>query len=220
MAYDPEKHHRRSIRLNGYDYSQAGAYFVTLCLHNREPLFGQVVCGAMQLNPAGHMIEKWWAELPHKFASIDVDEYVVMPDHYHGIIVVTEVGHPQTVIGHPHRDAPTDAPNGNVGTDAPTDASTGDPPTDAPTGDPPTKKAPTLGDIVDWFKTMTTNEYIRGVKGFGWQRFAGKLWQGNYYEHIVRSEYALGRIRKYIRDNPARWREHEDNLGRIEVYSS
>lgn len=201
MAYDPEKHHRRSIRLKGYDYSQAGAYFVTLCLHNREPLFGQVVCGAMQLNPAGHMIEKWWAELLHKFVSIDVDEYVVMPDHFHGIIV----------IGHPHRDAPTDAPNGNVGTDAPMDA---------PTGDPPTKKAPTLGDIVDWFKTMTTNEYIRGVKGFGWQRFAGKLWQRNYYEHIVRSEYALGRIRKYIRNNPARWREHEDNLGRIEVYSS
>lgn len=199
MAYDPEKHHRRSIRLKGYDYSQAGAYFVTLCLQYREPLFGRIVCGAMQLNPAGHMIEKWWAELPHKFVSIDVDEYVVMPDHFHGIIVITEVGHPQTVIGHPHRDAPTG---------------------DAPTGDPPTKKAPTLGDIVDWFKTMTTNEYIRGVKGSGWQRFAGKLWQRNYYERIVRTEYALGRIRKYIRDNPARWREYEDNLGRIEVYSS
>ena len=88
MKYDPNKHHRRSIRLKGYDYTQAGAYFVTICTQHRECFFGEIIDGAMQLNDAGQMVEKWWAELTHKFPSVETDEYIVMPNHFHGIIVI------------------------------------------------------------------------------------------------------------------------------------
>ena len=88
MRYDPQKHHRHSIRLKGYDYAQAGAYFVTLVTQNRECVFGEIVDGTMQLNDAGRMVEKWWLELNHKFPAVDTDEYTIMPNHFHGIIVI------------------------------------------------------------------------------------------------------------------------------------
>ena len=87
MVYDPQKHDRRSIRLRGYDYSQAGAYFVTICTQNRACLFGEITGGKMILNDAGRMVEKWYHELSNKFPDIRCDEYVVMPDHFHCIIV-------------------------------------------------------------------------------------------------------------------------------------
>ena len=90
MNYDPDKHHRRSIRLKDYDYSQAGAYFVTVVTQDRACLFGEVANGGMQLNDAGAVIEHWWIELPHKFATVDTDEFVIMPNHFRGIIVITD----------------------------------------------------------------------------------------------------------------------------------
>ena len=92
MKFDPFKHHRRSIRLRGYDYSQAGAYFVTICVQQRECLFGDILIGEMQLNPFGEIILKWWNELPRYYPPVELDEYVVMPNHMHGIIVITDVG--------------------------------------------------------------------------------------------------------------------------------
>ncbi len=86
MTYNPNIHHRRSIRLKGYDYSQAGLYFVTMCVQNRECLFGEITGGVMMLNDAGQMIEKWYTELSHKFSDITLDTYVVMPNHFHAII--------------------------------------------------------------------------------------------------------------------------------------
>ena len=86
MNYDPEVHHRRSIRLRGYDYAQPGTYFVTMCSHRRECLFGEVVDGEIRLNDMGEMIERWWLELAKKFQSVEIDEYVVMPNHFYGII--------------------------------------------------------------------------------------------------------------------------------------
>jgi hypothetical protein len=88
MKYNPEIHHRRSIRLKHYDYSQPGAYFVTICTHNRECLFGEIVSGAMVLNDAGKMVEKWWYELNTKFLNIEPDAHIIMPNHFHGIIII------------------------------------------------------------------------------------------------------------------------------------
>jgi hypothetical protein len=146
MAYDSSKHRRHSIRLRGYDYSQAGAYFVTVCTQNRQCLFGEIADGEMRLNDAGQMIERWWYELMNKFPESETDEHIVMPNHFHGIVIT--VGADLRVCpesGRTHRSAPT----------------TGIHPS-APTG-------ADLPRIIQWFKTMTTNEYVRGVKQHEWQ---------------------------------------------------
>jgi len=88
MPYDPQRHHRRSIRLRGYDYSNAGVYFVTLCVRDRTCLFGEVLDGAMRLNDMGRKVEGLWKELPSRFPRVAIDEFVVMPNHFHGIIVL------------------------------------------------------------------------------------------------------------------------------------
>ncbi len=194
MPYDPFKHHRRSIRLKGYDYSQAGAYFVTICAQNRECLFGEIAEGGeMRLNDAGAMIVRWWDELSNKFPTFEPDAFVVMPNHIHCIVVITDVG--ATLRGRPD-EAKQGQPQG------------GQPHRAAPTH-------PTLGDMMDWFKTMATNEYIRGVKQLGWKPFNKKVLQRNYYEHIIRNERELNAIREYIQNNPANWAADMDNLKNI-----
>src|SRR5437879_3537657 len=92
MKYDPDAHHRRSLRLKGYDYSQAGAYFLTICVQDRECLFGEVANDELQLNDAGQMVERWWAELQNKFPPVEIDEYIIMPNHLHGIIILNSTG--------------------------------------------------------------------------------------------------------------------------------
>ncbi|HHT9152709.1 MAG TPA: transposase [Candidatus Hypogeohydataceae bacterium YC40] len=185
MTYNPEKHHRRSIRLKGYDYSQAGAYFVTVCTHKRECLFGKIVDGEMQLNDAGRMAGKWWCELKNKFTNIELDEYVIMPNHFHGIIIIITVGVDLCV-----------SPMGeHVGLGG--------------------HIGPPLPEIVRWFKTMTTNEYIRGVKQNIYAPVNRRLWQRNYYEHVIRNEDKLNRIREYIINNPLQWQFDRENPDRI-----
>ena len=88
MKYHPDKHHRRSIRLNGYDCRQSGAYFVTICTNNHENIFGNVDEGKMELNVAGDMVHKWWNRLSEKYPNIELDEYIIMPNHIHGIIII------------------------------------------------------------------------------------------------------------------------------------
>ncbi|MBD2462698.1 hypothetical protein H6G89_16785 [Oscillatoria sp. FACHB-1407] len=90
MKYNPDKHHRRSIRLKGYDYTSPGAYFITLCVHQRECLFGEVVNGEMQLNEWGKLVDAYWQRLPSHFANLELDVFVVMPNHFHGILVLTQ----------------------------------------------------------------------------------------------------------------------------------
>jgi len=91
MKYDPDKHHRRSIRLQGYDYSQPGIYFITLCRQNRECLFGEILNGEMRLNEFGKIAHQCWLEIPQHFPHVQLDEFVVMPDHIHGIIVLNNI---------------------------------------------------------------------------------------------------------------------------------
>jgi hypothetical protein len=92
MAFDPERHHRRTIRLKGYDYSQPGAYFVTICIQDRAYLFGEIVDGEMRLNDAGRMVHGVWHDMPHHYRGVDIDAFVVMPNHIHGIIILVGAG--------------------------------------------------------------------------------------------------------------------------------
>ncbi|MBI5485023.1 MAG: hypothetical protein HY888_11260 [Deltaproteobacteria bacterium] len=88
--HNPDIHHRRSIRLQEYDYSVNGAYFVTICTHDREGLFGSICDGEMELNEAGRMVAEWWLKLSEQFSHVTADEYVIMPNHFHGIIVIAD----------------------------------------------------------------------------------------------------------------------------------
>ena len=185
MKYDPVKHHRRSIRLRSYDYAQAGCYFVTVCTQNRACLLGRVQDRHMILNDAGAMVERYWRKIPEKFPSLETEAWVVMPNHCHGIIAITS-----PPVGADPRVCPNSMP--------PADLSQSE-----HTGSPLSPIS--LGRVVQWFKTMTTNEYIRGVKQSTWPPFQKRLWQRNYYEHIVRDEHGCDRIRNYILQNPALW---------------
>ncbi|MCK4396605.1 transposase [candidate division WOR-3 bacterium] len=167
---------RKSIRLNGFDYSQEGLYFVTICTNNQVCFLGEVLNDEMVLTDAGRLVEKWWLKLPDKFPNIELDYYVVMPNHFHGII---------SIVGAD----PCVCPDNLTGEHA---------------GSP-------LHSIMQWFKTMSTNEYIRGVKQLGWMPFNKKFWQRSYYEHIIRNEKELNRIREYIQNNPLKWELDREN---------
>ena len=194
MKYNPDIHHRRSIRLKDYDYSQAGAYFVTICTQNRECMFGDIVGGEMRLNDAGCMITRWWEKISTKFSTVETDVHIIMPNHFHGIISIVGAA----LCGCPSMKG--NRPLKNKDNIINNTQNTGH----------PRGGAPTLCDVMDWFKTMTTNEYIAGVKQNGWARFNGKFWQRNYYEHIIRSEPELHKIREYIVNNPLNWETDEN----------
>jgi len=183
VQFNREKHHRRSIRLPGYNYAQAGAYFVTVCAQNRECLFGEIVDGKMRLKDAGRMVGSVWEELPRHYAGIDIDAFVVMPNHVHGIIILRD----HHVVGATPRGCPT---SGQAQGPAPTMS---------------------LPDVVHRFKSLTTARYRQGVAEKGWPPFCRRLWQRNYYEHVIRGEDELNRIRRYIEDNPTMWQMDREN---------
>jgi len=140
MKYNSDIHHRRSIRLKGYDYSKAGAYFVSICTQNRQCVFGEIVDDRMVLNGAGRMIQIVWNEIPWKYPGIETDEFVVMPNHIHGIVVVVRAG----PCGCPG----TGRPRGVAPTGMDRQMSNGQPRGVAPTL--------SLPDVVHRFKTMRT----------------------------------------------------------------
>ncbi len=187
MTYDPRKHHRQSIRLKGYDYAQPGAYFVTICTHRREILFGQVVNGDMQLNEYGRIVEWTWYDLPNHVANITLDAFVVMPNHVHGIIIINL---PAISVGAGSKPAPLSGAGSEP----------------APTGPAVGPKPYGLPEIVRQFKTFSARRINarRGTRGV-------PVWQRNYYEYIIRTPAALDRIRRYIVENPARWHEDREN---------
>jgi hypothetical protein len=101
---NPASHRRHSIRIAGFDYSKPGAYFATICVQNRECLFGEIVDGRMCLNAAGKMVEKWYRALPNKFPDFRIDEYIIMPNHFHSIVIIKSAhsctnGEMHTVVG-------------------------------------------------------------------------------------------------------------------------
>ena len=182
--------HRNSIRLQKYDYSDVDWYFVTICVQNRQCLFGEIIDKKMILNNSGIMIKQLWNEMPKRFNIIELNIFQIMPNHVHGIIQIVGAGFmpalksklpPQNLKYINYQRATT-------------------------------RVAPTVGDFIGAFKSLTTHEYIVGVKNNGWSLFNKRLWQRNYYEHIIRNEQELNRIRKYIRDNPGNWKTDRNNL--------
>ena len=241
MVYNPRIHHRKSIRLKGYDYSQEGLYFITICVQNKKMLFGkkarpipihagadQSVCPInldnpeyqsipkdisfpnnppipfnndpqLTLNDAGKMIEKWFLKLEDKFPDIKCDVFIVMPNYVHCIIVNNGAGNRYIARANHINNSPNLDISSIIGETSILDGSSivGEH-LGSDQGSP-------LGSVMQWFKTMSTNEYIRGVKTLDWKRFDGKLWQRNYWEHIIRDARSYDAIRKYIINNPRNW---------------
>ena len=181
MKYDPAKHHRRSIRLPGYDYTTPGAYFVTICVQDRECLLGKIVDGEMELSDYGRITTETWQWLGDHHPFVSHDAWVVMPNHIHGIIMIE----PDTPSGGPAAVGAVHEP--------PLRESLPQSPTH------PGKRKP-LGRLVAAFKTVSTNRInqVRGTPGL-------PFWQRNYYEHIIRDEADLDHIREYIVSNPQKW---------------
>jgi putative transposase len=227
MPYDPARHHRRSIRLQGYDYTRSGAYFITIVTQGRACLFGEVVAGEMRMNDAGRMVQQVWDELALFYEGVQTDAFIVMPNHVHGIIILTgnvratphvhpdEMAVRATPRGCPTtpRGCPT-TPRGCPNPQSGPGQARGPAPTSG--SGQPRGVAPTLGlpDVVHRFKTMTTKRYADGVRANQWPPFPGRLWQRNYYEHIIRDDQSWQRIREYILTNPLRWHlDRERDIG-------
>ncbi len=282
---------RRSIRLRDFDYAKAGAYFVTICAQDRACVFGNVVDGRVCLSAAGLMVRRVWDELPRFYAGVGIDAFVVMPNHVHGIVILSG-GFPNGLddgpaasdredwpdaygrdfgaapfgrdvgaapfgrdvgaapfgrdfgaaplgrdvgaaplgrdvgaapCGRPVSSVPRDrasTPIGPIGPGqargpAPTEPFRGPGPTDAVDSETVDEGRGTnaqfrrplsLGDVMHRFKTMTTKLYADGVREAQWPPFHRRLWQRDYFEHIIRDASALQRIRSYIERNPLRWR--------------
>lgn len=173
--YNPKIHNRHSIRLPEYNYSQDGWYYVTLCVLGNKCIFGKFTDGRILLYQYGRIVEKCWKWLTQQYSYVHLDEYVVMPNHLHGIIIIRK-----------------DCKGGSR---------------TAPTGNMPKYKP--LSRLVGAFKTVSTKQVniIRNTPGH-------KLWQRNYYEHIIHNEEELNHIRRYITENPINWRKDEENPNR------
>jgi len=184
MKYNPDKHNRKSIRLKDYDYSQLGAYFVTICTCNKECLFGDVVDGKMELSEIGTIADNCWNDIPNHFQNVSSDYFVVMPNHIHGIINIVGAKHSHLMSTDKISTLPANAsplrPNG-------TDSGS-------------------LGAIIQNFKSVTTRKINRILK-----RRDIPLWQRNYYEHVVRNNDDLNEIREYIINNPLKWELDKEN---------
>ena len=181
MVFNSEKGHRRSIRLKQYDYSRQGHYFVTICTHHRENLLGAVVEGQVRLSQVGLIAHECWRAITRHFPNTILDTYVVMPNHLHGIVIITR-------------------PAGRgAACCAPTTGQTG-------------KMVPgSLPTIVRSFKSASAKR-ANELSGAP----ATPLWQRNYYEHVIRYEKALNKIREYICANPHMWPYDPENPARAE----
>src|SRR6266702_2455200 len=197
MTYNPDIHHRHSIRLKDYDYSQAGAYFVTICAWQRECLFGGIVNGEMVLNDMGQIVKSVWCQLPEYFPNINLDAYVIMPNHFHGILQITEfVG----VVG---------AKQGSsalLGSDLYAGKGKADETFALPLQQMRGSVSGSLCSIVQNFKSVLTRKInkLRNNPGC-------PVWQRNYYERVIRNENELSRAREYIDKNPMKWEMDKEN---------
>jgi len=190
MPYDRFKHHRHSIRLRGYDYTQIGAYFITIATHasRRECLFGGIADGEMRLNELGRVVAECWDALPAHFPNVELDEFVVMPNHLHGIVVIGDdasAGRGEAFFCTTKNASPLQ-----------------------PQPSPPSHgtASGSVGAIIQNFKSVSTRKInaLRDTAG-------APVWHRNYYEHIVRNEKSLNAIRKYISANSANWANDDEN---------
>jgi REP element-mobilizing transposase RayT len=192
----PIIHHRRSIRLKGYDYSLPGAYFVTLVTYERACLFGEVYKGEVRLNSIGKLAQAELRRLPTQFRHIAIQSRVIMPNHIHAIIMINSVGatHPcqnGTLIS--DQIAPDQFPDGNNGSPLQKTRPSG-----------PAPKS--LGAVIGQFKSRLT-KHIWSRTGIDHQ----PIWQRNYYEHIIRDQAEFEKIHLYIIENPRKWSDDQEN---------
>jgi len=177
-----------TLRLPDYDYTTPGGYFVTVCTDNRTCFFGNIVNGTMQLSDFGFIVQKVWVEIPLHFRQVNLDEFIVMPNHLHGIL------HLNTVVEATHASPLQE--NGPVKRTLPSGS---------------------LGAIIGSFKAAASKQ-INVLNSISRE----SIWQRNYYEHIIRNESSLEKIREYICNNPLRWhldRENPDRAGLDEFYT-
>jgi putative transposase len=181
MKYNPNLHHRRSIRLKGFDYTQAGEYFLTLCTHERGYLFGSIENEVVKLSDSGMIVKAEWLRTAQLRSDVELDEFIIMPNHMHAIIALCR--------GASRR--------------APTREGFGKP------------VAGSLPTIVRLFKSSSARRIneLRRTPG-------APVWQRNYYEHVIRDQKELERIRDYIRLNPTRWPADEENPTNISLVDS
>ncbi|SRR5258706_10183197 len=193
IRFDPKKHHRKSMRLQGYDYSQAGAYYVTIVTYHRDCLFGEIVNeetpqgGDVILSDFGKIADECWRAIPEHFPFVELGAHVIMPNHVHGIIVI---GHDESMT---------------VGaTDKGRGAALLRPYDDNPNPHKINVKPGSLGAIVRSFKSAVSYRINKEYNATG-------IWQRNYYEHIIRDEKDLQNKTDYIESNPSLWDEDENN---------
>ncbi len=193
--FDPHQHHRRSIRVKGYDYTEPGAYFVTIITYRRDPLFGKIENGItpyegnVVLNDFGKIADECWRAIPEHFPTVDLGAHMIMPNHVHGVIVIradesalrlamTDDERRGAALLRPYHD--NDNPHKiNV-------------------------KPGSLGAIVRSYKSAVSYRINKEHNATG-------IWQRNYYEHIIRSADEANRIHLYIESNPAQWDEDDEN---------
>jgi REP element-mobilizing transposase RayT len=192
MKYNPQIHHRQSIRLKGYDYTQPGAYFVTFCTYQRAEIFGQVIDGEMKLSALGEIVREEWlrsAEIRKEIRLFE-DEFMIMPNHLHGINWIVE----------------------SVGADGVRPFISSGRTASAPTGVSLWRAPRSLGSFIAGFKASVTSRAERELNMTG-------IWQRNYYDHIIRNDRELTNIRWYIRNNPLNWQLDRDNAQNLRKLS-
>jgi putative transposase len=182
MKFDLQKHHRRSIRLPDYDYSQPGVYFITLVTRGRECLFGEIKDGEMHINEAGQIVWNVWGSLPVRYPQIGLGAASVMPNHFHGNIII----HETATVGAIH-ELPLPSPSTRV-------------------TDQMERRRMTIPLVVGYFKMNTAKQINKILDSEG-----VPVWQRNYYEHIIRSEEEYSRIQQYIETNVQNWVDDEEN---------
>lgn len=206
---------RKSIRLKGYDYSQEGLYFITICCQDMKHRFGKILHGEMILNEYGQIAHDEWMKLTDRFPTIEIDAFQIMPNHMHGIIALTTskvrstlAVDRQSTLENPLADFQDDA-FANPPADFQTEAALRElrelQDLRAGASPAPTVTATTIGDIVGAYKSIVFNKCLDLYKLKN-QRM-GKLWLRNYYEHIIRDDRAYQNIANYIINNPIKWGE-------------
>jgi REP element-mobilizing transposase RayT len=199
------KTQRRSVRLKDFDYSSPGAYFVTICTQIREQdWLGEIDRNGMKLNVVGIMVQQELTKLPERFEHLEIDTFVIMPDHVHVIFGLGESRENTVVRQGEHKVHPYNEMSNTRRGEACLHPQ--QPTVMASNRQHPTGTTPhSIGRIVQTFKSITTNTIIKGVRELGWTPFEKRFWELNYFEHIIRNDHELEQKRDYILENPVRW---------------
>ncbi|WP_114778706.1 transposase [Botryobacter ruber] len=218
MAYNPNIHHRRSIRLKGYDYTQEGLYFITICCAENACLFGRIISDEtgqpqMKLNNLGKIAHNEWLKLPNRFPNLELDVFQIMPNHLHAILEIKEIKvragfTPAPAI--PPAPAPELAPDSARSFTQISDSihTLSDlAVTSGARNWAGVNPAPTVGNVIGAYKSLVARECLKIFKSKN--ETMGKLWLRNYYEHIIRNERGYQNIANYIINNPAKWQEEK-----------